>query len=339
MRVVSSNASSRTGAAFPAVRMRRLRRTEGLRRLTRETELQPSDLIAPLFVTEVGTRSPIPSMPGVYQLSVNEALDEVGRLADLGVYAVLLFGLPGEKDETGSAAFAEDGIIQTAVRSIRAAHPNTVVITDVCLCEYTSHGHCGLLRGDEVDNDSSLEVLTEVAVSHARAGADIVAPSNMMDGTVAALRGGLDADGFTGVPVMAYSSKYASAFYGPFREAAGSAPAFGDRRSYQMDPANAREALREVQLDVDEGADLVIVKPALAYLDILYRVRERFELPVVAYNVSGEYSMVKAGALSGWLDERRIVLETLTGMKRAGADMIITYHAADAARWLSEGRE
>lgn len=331
------NSTAPAAAGFPRVRMRRMRRSEGTRSLVRETRLDASDFIAPMFVAEGGSRTEVPSMPGVYQLSVGEAVNEVGRLAGVGVRTVLLFGLPAEKDDRGSGAFTPDGVVQAAVRAIRGAHPDTVIVTDVCLCEYTSHGHCGLLRDGVVDNDSSLPLLADVALSHAAAGVDIVAPSNMMDGTVGAIRERLDGEGFADVPIMAYSSKYASAFYSPFRDAAASAPVFGDRRGYQMDPANAREALREVELDVQEGADLVILKPALPYLDIVRRVRDRFDLPIVAYNVSGEYAMVKAAALNGWLDERRAVLEMLTGMKRAGADAIITYHAADAAGWLVEG--
>ncbi len=323
------------GAGYPTVRMRRLRRSEPLRSMVRETELRPSDLIYPMFVSEGREpRRPVPSMPGVCQLSVEEALRDAEAVLSCGVPAVLLFGIPEAKDELGSQAYAEDGIVQRAVRALKGRFPELVVITDVCMCEYTSHGHCGVLRGDEVDNDRSLELHALTALSHARAGADVVAPSGMMDGVVGAIRSLLDAEGFEQISILAYAAKYASGFYGPFRDAAGSAPAFGDRRQYQMDPANGREALREVALDVAEGADMIMVKPALAYLDVISRVRQEFDLPLVAYNVSGEYSMVKAATQQGWLDERRTVLELLTAMRRAGADLVITYHALDAARWL-----
>ncbi len=322
---------------FPARRQRRLRRTEGLRRLVRETVLDPADFIYPLFVSEIA-REPVPigAMPGQSQLPVSALPSMAERIARLGVGGVILFGIPAEKDELGSQAYADEGIVQRAIREIKAAVPELVVITDVCLCEYTSHGHCGLVRDGYVQNDETLELLAREAVSHAEAGADIVAPSDMMDGRVAALRQALDERGFTELPIMAYSAKFASAYYGPFREAAESAPQFGDRRAYQMDPANGREALREVELDVAEGADIVMVKPALPYLDVLARVRDRWDLPIAAYNVSGEYAMLKAAAANGWIDERRATLEALTGIRRAGADLIISYHALDAARWFVE---
>jgi porphobilinogen synthase len=322
---------------FPGRRMRRLRRTEGLRRMVRETSIDAGDFLYPLFVSEtVSAPTPILSMPGQQQWPLG-ALGEQARLLEkLGIGGVLLFGIPATKDELGSCAYDADGVVQRAIREIKEAAPELVVVTDVCLCEYTSHGHCGLVRDGEVQNDETLELLAREAVSHAAAGADIVAPSDMMDGRVAALREALDAAGHTNVPILAYAAKFASVFYGPFREAAESTPRFGDRRAYQMDPANGREALREVELDVAEGADMVMVKPALPYLDVLARVRDRWDLPIVAYNVSGEYAMLKAAAANGWLDERRAVLEALTGIKRAGADIIITYHAIDAARWLAE---
>ncbi|MDP9486537.1 MAG: porphobilinogen synthase [Actinomycetota bacterium] len=324
--------------AFPKQRMRRTRRTAGLRGLVRETRLSPEDFIYPLFVTAgEDVRNPVASMPGVFQLSISHAVAEAERAYGLGIPGVLLFGLPEAKDEAGSGAYDPEGIVQLATRAIKEAVPELLVVTDVCLCEYTSHGHCGVVHREtgEVLNDVSLELLARTAASHAEAGADVVAPSDMMDGRVAAIRAELDNEGFENTPIMAYAAKYASAFYGPFRDAADSAPQFGDRRSYQMDPANAREALVETGLDVEEGADIVMVKPALPYLDVLRRVRETTDLPLAAYNVSGEYSMVKAAARNGWLDEERAVLEALTGIKRAGADIIITYHAPDAARWLS----
>jgi porphobilinogen synthase len=323
---------------FPIQRLRRTRRTGALRGLVRETRLSPSDLVYPIFVT-VGedVKNPVASMPGVFQLSINHAVAEAKRASDLGVPAVLLFGIPNQKDEAASGAYDPEGIIQLATRAIKDAAPELIVITDVCLCEYTSHGHCGVVEKGtgEVMNDVSLELLARTASSQAEAGADIVAPSDMMDGRVAAIRSELDNEGFQGTPILAYAAKYASAFYGPFREAAESAPAFGDRRSYQMDPANAREALLEVELDVEEGADIVMVKPALPYLDVVRRVRETTKLPVAAYSVSGEYAMIKAASQNGWFDERTAVLEALTGVKRAGADIIVTYHAPDVARWLS----
>ncbi|QKF07507.1 porphobilinogen synthase [Berryella wangjianweii] len=324
--------------SFPFYRPRRMRATEVARQLIRETELSERDFIYPVFVRPgKGERREVPSMPGVFQLSVDLLAAEMKELLRLGVRAVLLFGLPEHKDECGSEAYSDEGIVQHAVRAIRAQAPDMYVITDVCMCEYTSHGHCGKLTdAGEVDNDATLEWLAAEAVSHARAGAHMVAPSDMMDGRVRHLRAALDAEGFTHVPIMSYSTKYASGFYGPFRDAAESAPSFGDRRAYQMDPANAAEGVREAALDIAEGADVVMVKPALSYLDVLHRVKSEFAFPTVAYNVSGEYAMVKAAAQNGWIDEQRVVLELLTSMKRAGADMIITYHAKDAARWLRE---
>jgi porphobilinogen synthase len=322
--------------AFPATRLRRLRKTGVLRDMVRETELSPTHLVYPMFV-ELGTdsRTPIEAMPGVERLSISHAVEEAGQVHALGIPSVLLFGIPAEKDEQGSGAYDEEGVVQLAVRAIKEAHPEVLVITDVCLCEYTSHGHCGVVRPDgQVDNDMSLELLAKTAISHANAGADIVAPSDMMDGRVGALRSQLDAEGHSETPIIAYSAKFASAFYGPFREAAESTPAFGDRRSYQMDPANSDEAVREALLDVEEGADVVMVKPALPYLDVIRRVKEATLLPVAAYNVSGEYAMLKAAAAAGYLDERAAVLESLTGIRRAGADIVITYHAKDVAQWL-----
>ncbi|HLM25639.1 MAG TPA: porphobilinogen synthase [Thermoleophilaceae bacterium] len=322
--------------AFPATRMRRLRQTGLLRAMVRETELTPAHLVLPMFV-QLGqdSRTPIEAMPGVARLSISHAVEEAGTAHALGVPAVLLFGVPAEKDEKASGAYDDEGVVQLAVRAIKEAHPELVVITDVCLCAYTSHGHCGVVRPDgAVDNDISLELLAKTAISHAHAGADAVAPSDMMDGRVGALRSQLDAEDGKDVPIIAYSAKFASAFYGPFREAADSAPAFGDRRTYQMDPANADEAVREALLDVDEGADMVMVKPALPYLDVIRRVKEATRVPVAAYNVSGEYAMVKAAARAGYLDERATVLEGLTAIRRAGADVVITYHAKEAAQWL-----
>ncbi len=324
---------------FPTVRLRRLRRSETLRSLVRETTLDPGDFIYPLFITTGrGVRHEVASMPGICQLSVDEAVREVRALDGTGIPAVLLFGIPEHKDAVGSEAYASDGVIQQAIRAIKDARPELLVVTDVCLCEYTDHGHCGIIAGHEVLNDPSLELLARMAVSHVEAGADLVAPSDMMDGRVGAIRQALDDTGHADTAIMAYSSKYASGFYGRSRDAAESAPRFGDRRGYQMDPANAREALREIELDIAEGADIVMVKPALAYLDVIRRVRDRFPVPLAAYNVSGEYAMVKAAAGNGWIDERRIVLEVLTGIKRAGADFIITYHAPEASRWLQEER-
>ena len=320
----------------PFARFRRLRRSEGLRRLVQETRLSPADFVYPLFVAHGrGLREEIESMPGQYHLSPDGLAQEAEELRALGISAVLLFGLPAAKDEEGSEAYADDGIVQEAVRALKRAAPELVVITDVCLCEYTSHGHCGVVVEGEVDNDRTLELLARTALSHARAGADVVAPSDMMDGRVAAIRLALDGSGFANLPIMAYAAKYSSAFYGPFRVAADSTPQFGDRRGYQMDPPNVREALREIDADVAEGADIVMVKPALAYLDVLARARRRFDLPLAAYNVSGEYAMVKAADRLGWLDGRGATLEVLTAIKRAGADIIITYHAKEAAAWLS----
>jgi porphobilinogen synthase len=320
---------------FPATRPRRLRRTPELRALVRQTEIDAADFIYPLFVCPgAGVRREIPAMPGVYHLSCDRVVEEVAAAEEDGVRAVLLFGLPARKDERGSEAWDDAGVVQTAVRRIRADVPGTVVFTDVCLCEYTSHGHCGVVRDGEVCNDETLELLARTAVSHARAGADVIAPSDMMDGRVAAIREALDGAGFAERSILSYAAKYASAFYGPFREAAGSAPRFGDRRSYQMDPANSDEALREVGLDLEEGADLVMVKPALAYLDVVRRVKEAYGVPLAAYNVSGEYSMLLAAAERGWIERERAILEVLTAIKRAGADVILTYHAREAARLL-----
>jgi porphobilinogen synthase len=323
--------------AFPLQRLRRTRRTVGLRGLVRETELAPSDFIYPIFVTAgEDVRNPIASMPGIFQLSINHVVEEAKRAHTLGIPGVLLFGIPEEKDEAASGAYDPEGVVQLATRAIKDVLPELLVVADVCLCEYMSHGHCGVVDKEkgEILNDVTLELLARTAASQAEAGADIVAPSDMMDGRVAVLRSELDREGYENVPIMAYSAKYASAFYGPFREAAESAPQFGDRRGYQMDPSNAREALREVALDVEEGVDIIMVKPALPYLDVIRRVREATNLPVAAYNVSGEYSMLKAAALNGWLDEERAVLEALIGVKRAGAEIIISYHAPDVARWL-----
>ncbi len=320
---------------FPITRMRRLRESGALRDLVRETVLTRDDLIMPLFVAEgISKQQELKAMPGQYRYPVAGLVEECKKLRDLGIKAVILFGIPKRKDAQGSGAWADRGIVQQAARAVKAKVPEMFVITDLCLCEYTSHGHCGIVKGERVLNDPTLEILAKTALAQVKAGADMVAPSDMMDGRVGAVRKRLDANGFEHIPIMAYSAKYASAFYGPFREAAESAPEFGDRKSYQMDPANARMALRETELDVLEGADIVMVKPALAYLDIIRRVRERFDLPVAAYNVSGEYAMVKAAAKNGWLDEKRVTLEILTSIKRAGADLILTYHAAEAARWL-----
>ncbi len=300
-----------------------------------ETSLSKSDLIYPLFIVEgEGVKKEISSMPDQYQMSIDNILIECGELTKLGILSILLFGIPAEKDEVGSGAYADDGIIQKACRAIKAAFPDMLVITDVCLCEYTSHGHCGVVEGGYVNNDKTLELLVREAVSHAQAGADIIAPSDMMDGRIGAIRAGLDAAGFTDTPIMAYSAKYSSAFYGPFREAAESAPQFGDRKTYQMDPANSDEAMREIALDIQEGADIVMVKPALSYLDIIRRTKDTFNMPIAAYNVSGEFSMVKAAAANGWLDGEKTMLEILTSIKRAGADVIITYFAKEAAKLI-----
>lgn len=325
---------------FPAVRPRRLRRTPAIRAMVRETALSPADFIYPMFVTHgKNVKRPVPSMPGVFQLSVDLAVAEAGECHRLGIPAVLLFGIPAYKDEVGSSAYDAGEAVQRAVAAIKKEVPGMVVITDVCLCEYTSHGHCGLVVDGDVDNDGTLTLLARTALSHARAGADMVAPSDMMDGRVGAIRRALDEHGFQNVAVMSYAVKFASGFYGPFRDAAGSAPQFGDRRSYQMDPANIREALKEAEQDLAEGADILIVKPAMAYLDVIRAVREKVNVPVAAYNVSGEYAMVKAAAQSGWIDEKKVVLEILLGIKRAGADMIITYFARDAVLWLKEETE
>jgi porphobilinogen synthase len=321
---------------FPQTRLRRLRRTPVLRDLVRETRLDPGDFVLPLYIEDgLEGRTPLATMPGVDRLSISAAVEEAGEAVALGIPAVILFGIPGHKDEEGSGAWDDEGIVQLATRAIKQAHPQLLVIADLCLCEYTSHGHCGALRADgTVDNDASLELLSRTAISQAHAGADIIAPSDMMDGRVGAIRAALDEDGLSDIPIMAYSAKFASAFYGPFRDAVDSAPAFGDRRGYQMDPATGDEALREVLLDVEEGADMVMVKPALPYLDVVRRVKEATRLPLVAFNVSGEYAMVKAAAAAGYVDERAVVIESLTSIRRAGADIVITYHAKDAARWL-----
>ncbi|MGH7965035.1 MAG: porphobilinogen synthase [Candidatus Binatia bacterium] len=322
---------------FPAYRARRLRRNENFRRLVRETKLSVDDLIMPLFVVP-GSRvtQPITSMPGIAQLSIDRAVEECKAIRDLGIPGVILFGIPEHKDAVGSDAYSDHGIIQQALATLKEKVPGLLLITDVCFCEYTDHGHCGIVKGQDVDNDATLAILAKEALSHVRAGADMVAPSDMMDGRVGAIRQALDSEGFSQVPIMAYAAKFASGFYGPFREAADSTPQFGDRRSYQMDPPNGDEALREVEMDIAEGADIVMVKPALPYLDIIRRVKEKFGYPVAAYNVSGEYAMIKAAALNGWLDEERVMLEALIGIKRAGADMILTYFAKDAARVLAK---
>lgn len=324
---------------LPWRRPRRLRRTEALRDMVRETRLAPADFIMPFFVRSgEKIKIPIRAMPGNFQVSPDVLLDEIKAPMECGVPAILLFGVPDRKDPVGSEGYADDGIIQRAVRSVKERFPNLLVVTDVCLCEYTDHGHCGVIVKGDVDNDSTLELLAKMAVSHARAGADLIAPSDMMDGRVAAIREALDEQRFTHIPIMSYAAKFASAFYGPFREAAESAPKFGDRRSYQMDPANGNEAVMEATLDVEEGADIVMVKPALPYLDIIRRVREVVDTPVAAYNVSGEFSMIKAAAANGWLDETRCMMEALLAIKRAGADIIITYFAVDAARLLQGGK-
>jgi porphobilinogen synthase len=320
---------------FPDYRPRRMRQNEAFRRMIRETHLSVDDLILPLFVTGgKGVKNPIPSMPGHYQLSVDNLLKAVQTAFNLRIPAVILFGIPDKKDALGTAAYAEDGIVQKATKALKAKFPNLAVITDVCLCQYTDHGHCGVMQGQRIDNDATLDLLAQTALSHAKAGSDMIAPSDMMDGRVCEIREILDDNNFSHVPIMAYAAKYCSAFYGPFRNAAGSAPQFGDRRTYQMDPANALEAIREVTLDVEEGADIIMVKPALAYLDIICRVREEIDLPVAAYNVSGEFAMIKAAEKMGWVDGPRVMLETLTAIKRAGADMILTYFAIEAAEAL-----
>jgi len=321
---------------FPDYRPRRMRQSEPFRRMMRETILTPDDFILPLFaVSGKGVKEPIPSMPGVYHLSIDNIVARATEIRDLGIPAIILFGLPEKKDALGTSAYQKDGIVQRAVREVKNRVPDLAVITDVCLCAYTDHGHCGTLTGKTVDNDASLDLLARTALSHARAGADMVAPSDMMDGRVAEIRGLLDDNDFSHIPIMSYAAKYCSAYYGPFRQAADSAPQFGDRRTYQMDPANAREAIREATMDVEEGADIIMVKPALAYLDIIGRIREEIDLPVAAYNVSGEYSMIKAAEQLGWLDGTRVMMETLTAIKRAGADLILTYFAEEAVRALS----
>jgi porphobilinogen synthase len=320
---------------FPIYRARRLRRNENLRRVVRETQLSVNDVIMPLFIVPGSqVAKPVTSMPGVAQLSIDRAVEECKEIRDLGIPGVILFGIPDHKDAVGSDAYNDQGIIQRALQTLKEQVPGLLLITDVCFCEYTDHGHCGIVKGQDVDNDATLAILVKEALSHARAGADMVAPSDMMDGRVGAIRQALDSEGFPHIPIMAYSAKFASGFYGPFREAAESTPQFGDRRSYQMDPANGDEALREVDMDIAEGADIVMVKPALPYLDIIRRVKEKFGYPVAAYHVSGEYAMIKAAALNGWLDEERVMLEALTSIKRAGADIILTYFAKDAARVL-----
>jgi len=320
---------------FPATRMRRLRRTESLRGLVRETNLAPSHLIQPLFVVAgENVREGVDSMPGIERFSISELVAEATEIATAGIGSVLLFGVPAAKDESGTGAYDDEGVVQMAVRALKEAHPDLTVITDVCLCEYTSHGHCGFVRDGEVDNDITVELLAKVAISHAEAGADAVAPSDMMDGRIGTIRHQLDEEGHSGVPIIAYSAKYASAFYGPFRDAAESTPEFGDRRGYQMDPANAAEAVREAELDLEEGADMLMVKPATPYLDVVRRVKDATGAPLAAYHVSGEYSMLKAAAEQGWIDERAAVLETLTSIRRAGADAIVTYYAKEAAAWL-----
>lgn len=325
---------------FPEQRMRRLRRTQNIRNMVQEVQLNMNDYIYPIFVVEgEDIKNPIKSMPGIYQFSLDHLLEEVQRAVDAGVIAIMLFGIPAKKDECGSEAYNDDGIIQQAIRLVREHYPDLVISTDVCMCEYTSHGHCGLIKGDTVDNDSTLALLAKIAVSHAKAGADILAPSDMMDGRVEAIREALDEAGYKDVIIMAHSVKYASGFYGPFRDAAESAPHFGDRKSYQMDPASGtRQALQEVELDLEEGADMVIIKPSLAYLDLIAKTYENTLVPVVAYNVSAEYSMVKAAAQNGWIDEKTIVLEIMNAFKRAGAKMVITYHAVDLGNWLKENR-
>ncbi|WP_457567037.1 porphobilinogen synthase [Desulfurobacterium sp.] len=324
---------------FPQLRLRRLRKNENIRRMVRETHLSVDDLIYPLFIVEgEGIKEEIKSMPGQFRYSIDKVVEEVKEVKELGIPAIILFGIPEHKDEFGSDSFSDNGIIQRSIRAIKEAVPDMYVITDVCFCEYTSHGHCGYLKCNgnvcDIDNDKTLELLKKQVVSHAKAGADMVAPSGMMDGMIKAIREGLDEAGFTDIPIMSYAAKYASAYYGPFRDAAESAPSFGDRRSYQMDPANINEALREVALDIEEGADIVMVKPALSYMDVIRAVKENFKYPTAAYNVSGEYSMIKAAAANGWIDEKRVVLETLLSMKRAGADIILTYFAKDVAKWI-----
>jgi porphobilinogen synthase len=324
---------------FPIYRPRRIRDQENLRRMVRETRLSVDHFIYPLFVVPgEGVRQEIQSMPGNFHLSIDRLLEEVKEVRDLGIPAIILFGLPEEKDAVGSAGYADNGVIPQAIDALKKAVPGMTVITDVCLCEYTSHGHCGVIEGEHVLNDASVELLAKASLTYVRAGADMVAPSDMMDGRVQAIRQALDSAGFSHIPIMSYAAKYASSFYGPFREAADSAPQFGDRRGYQMDPANSQEAMREIRLDIEEGADIIMVKPALPYLDIIYRAKQTFDLPVAAYNVSGEYAMIKAAALQGWIDGDRVMLEGLLSIRRAGADMILTYFAKEAARLLANGR-
>lgn len=326
-------------ATFPNVRLRRTRMTEQLRSMVRETKLSKDDFIYPLFVVPgKNVKKEVSSMPGVFQMSIDQTVRECVDVKALGIPAVIFFGIPEEKDEVGSGAYDELGIVQQAVRAVKKEVPELVLITDVCLCEYTSHGHCGIVRGNEIVNDESVELLAREALSHAQAGADVVAPSDMFDGRVKAIRSSLDENGFHNIPIMSYAAKYASGFYGPFREAAESAPQFGDRRSHQMDPANSDEAIREVAQDIQEGADIVMVKPAMPYLDVLYRVKQEFQMPTAAYNVSGEFAMVKAAGKMGWIDEERVMMEMLTGIRRAGADLILTYFAKDAAHYLDTHR-
>ena len=325
---------------FPTIRPRRLRDNAVIRSMIRENHLYVKDLIYPIFVIHGdGVKNSIDSMPDVFQFSVDKLLDEIGEVVDLGIPSILLFGIPEKKDEHGSGAYDDNGVVQQAIRAIKQKYHDLLVIADTCLCEYTSHGHCGMVDNGKVLNDPSLELLANTALSQAKAGADMVAPSDMMDGRIGFIRKTLDENDFKHIPIMAYSAKYASSFYGPFRDIAGSTPQFGDRRGYQMDPANRNEALMEVGLDIEEGADIVMIKPALAYMDIIRSVKDKFKMPVAAYNVSGEYAMVKAAHKNGWIDERKVVIEILTGLKRAGADIIITYHAKDVARWLKEGKE
>jgi porphobilinogen synthase len=320
---------------YPSYRMRRLRRTPAIRDMVRETKLQLDDLVYPLFVIAgENIKNPISSMPGCYQLSIGNVIPEVREVVKLGIKAILLFGIPAHKDPAATGAYDHEGVVQMAIRAIKDEFPDLVIITDVCLCEYTDHGHCGVVQEGEVLNDVTLELLSKMAVTHAECGADMVAPSDMMDGRVAAIRNALDDEGLTDTILLSYSSKFASAFYGPFREAAESAPAFGDRKTYQMDPANGEEAVREALLDIEEGADMIMVKPAIPFLDVIHAVKQETKFPLAAYNVSGEYAMIKAAAANGWLDEQRAVLEAITGIKRAGADLIITYHAKDLATWL-----
>lgn len=318
---------------FPEYRPRRLRQNDAFRRMIRETVLSADDLILPLFVIDgKGVKNPIPSMPGQYQLSIDNLIETSKNANELGIPAVMLFGIPDKKDPLGTSAYAKNGIVQRAIKSLKDKIPDLLVLTDVCLCQYTDHGHCGIVDGQIIDNDATLDLLARTALSHAKAGADMVAPSDMMDGRVAEIRGILDENDFSNIPIMSYAAKYCSAYYGPFRQAAESAPKFGDRRTYQMDPANASEAIREVTMDVEEGADIIMIKPALPYLDVIYRIREEIDLPVAAYNVSGEYAMIKAAEKMGWLDGKKVMMETLTAIKRAGADMILTYFAIEAAK-------